>query len=1104
ATPDENDEWSWDTANNRVEIFNNPAGKTITYPPSAIGLLQADGAITSWCAAGSCSFTCGANYCSNLSTPLPSKPDYVKFNGSLLTEDDAQQTGEWDWNPSEKQVRLFDNPSGATVTYTPAGESQVVCVFLYDACDQLISGGKWRDVPVMLELSQSPDSGKDISQNKPESFRGFKFTTVPNPPDALNSDLTPPDQTQVRGMLQSGMACVSISAEFAPSDDPQSPIKITPTYYDEDTGALTTLTHTGGADRPAYILIRPSTGIASGTTSISGFATVSTIFNPTPSAATQAIVFNPSWSKDGDEVALISRQTSPCDGDAAVGSDPYTEFNIYTMKYSGGDWADCRRLTKNSTDGVDTYGVAAWSETTWAPTNDKVVFAAVETTITGAEKLFWVSATGTAGAATGSQYNLSPSETAQDWYTLDQDAPAASTTLYVAEAPPYLFSTDSYIMITDFTNSTVKQVTSWSTQTIEIDSALGFDAWAGMTFIVAPISLKDMGQMITGDGDNARWYDPDWSPNDAQCDATYRDKLMVIRDPFDTSEDGTGSPPNYNDGAAAKTSDTPNIVYFSGSKDNGGLYRQDTSSITKITNFTGNNPWPLKPKWAPDCSKIAFISWDRSPTPDNPSPPSKTSVYIINLTDSGLGATATLPVSSLTATGVYQVYGYDADPSVATGPAYYPNWSADASVVSYSVDVNNILDLEQVSVGYDTLVEQIFSLADFDNYLEYVEDESPASGSVDAPQVVGRAGYNEFGMAQCPGNLTGSNCPNSPNFPFTFVMQTSANTGALRMLTLEDESYIEENGGLLFQNGIVTAVFPPGTVATDTVLYNMWPTGYCGGGLANEFASGPQCADPLNSDFIVRAGDAREFFPDGTNFKSYVRLIFHYCDNDDDGFVDAGTEGIKTGFTYNSMTKKCYDSIGGETGGGTIDVDSLAVYYWDHSQNKWIRMYGVVNRTKKTITIFSTHFSRYETFGFRMGFAPGAIVPLTMSNVHAYPSPWRSVFRPQEIGFNADQVCSDGPVDVSMKIYDIRGRLVRELFFPASVNGGGGCTPAAAGGNCNLPAFDANGGCTFARWDARSNSGREVASGVYLYIIHAIDTVNRTTFKQTGKIAVIH
>jgi hypothetical protein len=588
------------------------------------------------------------------------------------------------------------------------------------------------------------------------------------------------------------------------------------------------------------------------------------------------------------------------------------------------------------------------------------------------------------------------------------------------------------------------------------------------------------------------------SGNYAECDALYRNKLIAVRAPNVNTEDTICSPACGPDG---DSSTNANIVMIDGATDADGMYRIDNtnpvSNLTRITQFTpsDNSIWPLKPKWSPDCTMIAFLAWDRTPNNDNPTPPSKTSVYIINLDSNAAGFVKkdpNNPIKTLSDPGVYKIYDY----SSRNMPAYVPNWSADGKLVSYSVDMTYTLNLENVNNGMENIVQDLFSGSNYDSYLEYILDQPDSKGAIFSPQLIGQVQYNELNLTQCPSYI-GSACRptvlDTPNTPYVQVSQLSNGTGAyLRMVTLGDTSDVSTEGGLLFQDGIVTAVFPPNALASNTVLFNTTPPDFCP-------VVGHDCPPDPTTNYIVQAGEARNFFPDGTNFKSYVRLIFHYCDNDNgglgDGKVDAGTEvGGKAMdlIHFNPIDNKCYHvADNSETTGGTVDVDTLAVYNWDYSigvNGAWVKLDGIVDKTSKTITVFASHFSRYDTLGFRMGFAPAALTPLQIIDLHTYPNPYvESQNRADGIRFAAaDVVAGAGEaVSVEIKIYDLRGSLVNTLA-----------------GSINESDPHENGAHTVYAWKPVANAaGRPLASGVYMYYLTA-RTANYTV-TQKGSFSVV-
>jgi len=153
-------------------------------------------------------------------------------------------------------------------------------------------------------------------------------------------------------------------------------------------------------------------------------------------------------------------------------------------------------------------------------------------------------------------------------------------------------------------------------------------------------------------------------------------------------------------------------------------------------------------------------------------------------------------------------------------------------------------------------------------------------------------------------------------------------------------------------------------------------------------------------------------------------------------------------------------------------------------------MNGSVDKTSKTITIFSSHFSLYDTLGFRMGFSPQTVQPLTLYDIHTYPNPYvESVNSMDGIRF-AGAGLNQGNVTISIKIYDLRGSLVNTLMS---------VVPSDYDTN---PTVNENGAFTLYNWRRPVNaSGRPLAAGVYIYYLVARAGEYEVTHK--GKFSVV-
>lgn len=527
------------------------------------------------------------------------------------------------------------------------------------------------------------------------------------------------------------------------------------------------------------------------------------------------------------------------------------------------------------------------------------------------------------------------------------------------------------------------------------------------------------------------WWDSHWNVNAGP----YADQLLV-----------------------SKASNYDVELYFMNGVKTNGLYREGTggTTYTKITNFGGRETWTFHGSTSADGTKVTFVVWEgysASPT---------TSIYSVDLT------TAALPVSGVAA-GVELVHSCTMS-SCPNGAGLYPSYTNDGTMVSYMADdlVGSTFDIENLiiySSTHDSLVTNFFTGANFDNYVEYLGD------GIFCPQLLGQSENNEFGLVQCHG----AGCPQSTNGNlFSYVtLQPGTTDGKLKFLELSDVSSVSSNGGLLFFQGAVSAVIPPGAILGDEVKLQV---------TAPVAAPGT----PDGEDVLVSTGEAREFFPDGIKFDKDILMVFHYCDSDGDGMLDTNQDAACTG--------------GGNT---AIDENDLYVYFWCEdstlgcTQDAWNKLDGSVDPTTNAITVAINHFSKYDVWALMKGrFAPQVHTPLNLVNLHTYPNPWRTGYG--RVEFTAAYTTAEDPgaanpssynqndITVSVSIYDIRGKLVRTIneFWPTTI-----------------PGNTAGTGLMIADWDVTNNAGRQVASGIYPYVLRINDGLFSKTY--TGKLTVV-
>ncbi|MFA5139067.1 MAG: T9SS type A sorting domain-containing protein, partial [Elusimicrobiota bacterium] len=175
-------------------------------------------------------------------------------------------------------------------------------------------------------------------------------------------------------------------------------------------------------------------------------------------------------------------------------------------------------------------------------------------------------------------------------------------------------------------------------------------------------------------------------------------------------------------------------------------------------------------------------------------------------------------------------------------------------------------------------------------------------------------------------------------------------------------------------------------------------------------------------------------FYDGS-LSPFASLSLKYTDADGDGIVDGSNPPIR--------------------------AHTLHLWRLDQDQRLWVRVPdSSVDAGNKTLSAFIPHFSVYAMIG---------AADVDVGSVYAYPVPWS----PNSGGGN----CSGGitfnnvPSEGAIRIYNLAGELVRSQDITSTT-----------GSMC---------------WDVKTNGGRSVSSGVYIWVVQAGSN------RKTGKLMII-
>ncbi len=217
-------------------------------------------------------------------------------------------------------------------------------------------------------------------------------------------------------------------------------------------------------------------------------------------------------------------------------------------------------------------------------------------------------------------------------------------------------------------------------------------------------------------------------------------------------------------------------------------------------------------------------------------------------------------------------------------------------------------------------------------------------------------------------------------------------------------------------------VIPAGAVAVDTVAVTL---------VSNPAAkpAPPEGAEELNLAVKINLSNSQSALSGGSS----AVVTLSYKDDDGDGLVD----------------------------GSNAPLERLRMFSAPDGGGEWTELLTSVDRTKKTVSGTTTHFSFFSVFA-----APSA----SLGGVKAYPNPWQP-----GTGGRFDSAAgvtfANVPTGARIKIFTIMGELVRQLEV------------TAADTNTKV-------------WDGRNSEGRKAASGVYIVLVKSGST------DRTFKLAV--
>ncbi|PIU48160.1 MAG: hypothetical protein COS94_03605, partial [Candidatus Hydrogenedentes bacterium CG07_land_8_20_14_0_80_42_17] len=291
----------------------------------------------------------------------------------------------------------------------------------------------------------------------------------------------------------------------------------------------------------------------------------------------------------------------------------------------------------------------------------------------------------------------------------------------------------------------------------------------------------------------------------------------------------------------------------------------------------------------------------------------------------------------------------------------------------------------------------------------------------------------------------------SKSGPDSFVYVRKSVSGAtrtfeLRTIGLGTEATVSSQGGVLFDSGHITVIVP----ASESYAQGF------------KIASGTPDTTPTADDSVIITGAAKRFYSpsnpsDPVYFDDSITVVMYYDASD---------------FTETELLG--YDS----DGDGIPDRTEAAVsaYYWNGSH--WVDYRAVRYSEENRIEFLTKHFSKYAV-GLPQS-ARALAFNGTVQEVVAYPNPWRSDNSATSGYSSADErygikLTNFPGGDVRIRVFTLSGELVTDGTVNALTN-------TTTNSALRITSIINTGRGTVS-WNLSNQSGRQIASGVYLIIL---------------------
>lgn len=288
--------------------------------------------------------------------------------------------------------------------------------------------------------------------------------------------------------------------------------------------------------------------------------------------------------------------------------------------------------------------------------------------------------------------------------------------------------------------------------------------------------------------------------------------------------------------------------------------------------------------------------------------------------------------------------------------AWNLSWDTTKSVLTYCVDNTGNFSWQNFD-KFDTRPDYAYASTDFDVMGLYVNG-SHATPNKPVALINNSGTSNDLSLTFSPGDTARV---------AYIAYDKDADTISLKIVEMDGRTTVDQTGGVLFENGKITAIIDEGDVLSGSI---------------NISVQTPSAVPAsTTSDSIALTGNAREFFPDGQQFNDSITVILYY------DTADLTAAGLNN----------------------NADSENLLKIYW-YDGSGWRDMHAVVDPSDRngalgSLSFVTTHFSIYA-----IGYS---VVESSTVAGDTYSALWKAIYR-----LGGDRAIAGETITLTLEVKD--------------------------------------------------------------------------------------